>query len=247
MSIIKNIAVFKNWYKVYLERFGLIGHEFELVHRNGIRLTLRPDTDDLKIVKSNFVTKHYFRDFVPILKESIVVDVGAHIGCFSIMAAKNASRVLALEPELNNYHMLRKNIELNQLKNISVFNIAVTGSSGYQDMVIYDDGSTGTHSLYYKRDTGIRVKQIQTISLEGIFQKEGLFRIDFLKLDCEGAEYDIFRTMNFETASKIMSIVMETHGVEEKYYIDIPAKLRELGFEVRIEHHGRYIYAKRNS
>jgi FkbM family methyltransferase len=247
MSIIKNIAVFKNWYKVYLERFGLIHHEFELIHRNGIRLILRPNTDDLMIVKSNFVTKHYFRDFVPILRESIVVDVGAHIGCFSIMAAKNAHRVLAFEPEPNNCHMLRKNIELNHLTNISVFNMAVMGSSGYQDMVIYDDGSTGTHSLYHKRDTGIRVKQIQTISLETIIEKEGLPKIDFLKLDCEGAEYDIFRTMNLETASKIMSIAMETHGVEKKFYIDIPAKLQGLGFEVRIEHHGGYIYARRKS
>ncbi len=58
MSILKNIAAFRNWPVFYAGRYGLLRHEFEIIHRNGIRIRVRPNTDDLKIVKSNFVTEH---------------------------------------------------------------------------------------------------------------------------------------------------------------------------------------------
>ena len=120
MSLIKNIAAFKNWYMFYVGRYGLLRKEIEMIHRSGVRIKLRPNTDDLRIVKSNFVTKHYTKDFVPITKDSIVVDVGAHIGSFSLMAARDARKVLAFEPEPINYQMLKKNMELNNLENMAI-------------------------------------------------------------------------------------------------------------------------------
>jgi len=246
MSIIKNIAAFKNWPLLYAERYGFLRSEFEMIHRSGIRIKLRPHTDDLKIVKSNFVTLHYFRDFVPITKDSIVVDVGAHIGSFSLMAARRADRVFAYEPEPMNFQMLKKNVELNHLKNLTIFEMAVCGSSGYQDICAYVGGSTGSHSLYKKDSNPMIKKRVQTISIEDIIEKEDLSRIDFLKLDCEGAEHDIFRKMGLDTATQIRSIAMEAHRVPPEISIDIPARLKELGFEVRTEHHGGYVYARQN-
>jgi FkbM family methyltransferase len=245
MSIIKNIAAFKNWPVFYAGRYGLLRNEFELIHRNGIRIRVRPHTDDLKIAKSNFVTMHYIRDFVPITKDSIVVDVGAHIGSFSVMAARIAYRVLAYEPEPSNYQMLKKNAELNKLSNLTPFEMGVSGSSGYQEFCTYEDGSTGTHFLSQKGSHHAVKKRVQTISLEDIINKEGLSRIDFLKLDCEGAEHDILRNMSLETAAQIRGIAMEAHGVHIDSSIDIPARLGEIGFEVKTEHHGGYVYARR--
>jgi FkbM family methyltransferase len=243
MSLIKNIAAFKNWYMFYADRCGLLHNEFQLRLRNGLEIRLRPNTDDLKIVKSNVVTRHYMRDFLPITKDSIVVDVGAHIGCFSIIAARNAYKVLAFEPEPKNYRMLKENVRLNNLKNISIFEMAVSGSHGYQDIAIYVNGSTGSHSLYHGNGRDITKKRVQTISLEEIIRKEALPRIDFLKLDCEGAEHDILKNMGAETASRIMGIAMETHGRHESS-IDIPVRLKELGFEVKVESNGGYIYGR---
>src|SRR3972149_6325307 len=131
MPLIKNMAAFKNWYMLYLGRYGLLRKEIELIHRSGLRIKLRPNTDDLIIVKSNFVKKNYTKDFIPITKDSIVVDVGAHIGSFSIMVARSAYKVLAFEPEPNNYQMLKRNMELNRLENMSIFEMAVSGTSGY--------------------------------------------------------------------------------------------------------------------
>lgn len=227
----------------YAARYGLLHSEFEMIHRSGTRIRVRPNTDDLKIVKSNFVTRHYMRDFIPITKESIVIDAGTHIGSFSMIAATIAFKVLAFEPDPSNYRMLNKNIELNNLGNICTFQMAVSGSNGYQDIYIYEDGSTGSHSLYRQDKTGLMKKRIQTISIDKIIEKEGLPAINFLKLDCEGAEHDIFRNMSVDTAAKIRAIAMETHSIGTESSINIPTRLRELGFEVRTER--GYVYAKR--
>lgn len=245
MSFIRNMAAFQNWYMLYAGRYGFLRKEIELIHRSGLRMKLRPDTDDLRIVKSNFVKKNYTRDFVPITKDSIVVDVGAHIGSFSIMAAKSAYKVLAFEPEPNNYRMLKKNMELNHLENMSIFEMAVSGISGYQDIYTYQGGSSADYSLYKRGNSNIKTGRIPTISVEDIIRREDLPRIDFLKLDCEGAEHDILRNISFETAAKILGIAMETHSVPPGFSIDIPNRLRELGFEVKMSRNGGYLYARR--
>lgn len=245
MSFIKNIATFKNWYMFYAGRYGFLRKEIELIHRSGLRIRLRPNTDDLRIVKSNFVKKNYTKDFIPITKDSIVVDVGAHIGSFSIMVARSAYKLLAFEPESNNYQMLKKNVELNHLENMSIFEMAVSGISGYQDIYTYQGGSSADYSLYKRGITNIKTGRIPTISVEDIIRQEDLPRIDFLKLDCEGAEHDILRNISFETAAKIMGIAMETHSVPPEFSIDIPLRLKELGFEVKMSRNGGYIYAKR--
>ena len=239
------MAAFQNWYMLYAGRYGFLRKEIELIHRNGLRIKLRPDTDDLRIVKSNFVKKNYTRDFVPITRDSIVVDVGAHIGSFSIMAARSAYKVLAFEPEPNNYRMLKKNMELNHLENMSIFEMAVSGISGYQDIYTYQGGSSADYSLYKRGITNIKTGRIPTISVEDIIRREDLPRIDFLKLDCEGAEHDILRNISFETAAKILGIAMETHSVPPGFSIDIPNRLRELGFEVKMSRNGGYLYARR--
>jgi FkbM family methyltransferase len=238
------MAAFENWYLLYAGRYGFLHKEIELKHRSGLRIRLRPNTDDLRIVKSNFVKKNYTKDFLPITKDSIVVDVGAHIGSFSIMAARSAYKVLAFEPEPTNYQMLKKNMEINRLENMSTFEMAVSGMSGYQDIYTFQGGSSADYSLYKSGIMNVKMGRIPTISVGDIIKREGLPRIDFLKLDCEGAEHDILRNMRLETAAKIMGIAMETHGVPQEFSIDIPRRLKEFGFRVKTSPNG-YLYATR--
>ncbi len=244
MSLIKNVVAFKNWYMLYAGRYGFLRKEIELIHRNGLRIKLRPNTDDLRIVKSNFVKRSYTKDFVPITKDSVVVDVGAHIGSFSISVARSAYKVLAFEPEPTNYQMLKKNVELNHLENISIFEMAISGISGYQDIYTYQGGSSADYSLYKSETMNVKTGRIPTISVEDIIRREGLHRIDVLKLDCEGAEHDILGNMSLETAAKIMGITMEMHTAPPEFTIDIPLRLRELGFQVSMSH-SAYLYARR--
>ncbi len=238
------MAAFENWYLLYAGRYGFLHKEIELKHRSGLRIRLRPNTDDLRIVKSNFVKRNYTKDFLPITKDSIVVDVGAHIGSFSISVARSAYKVLAFEPEPTNYQILRKNMEINHLENMSAFEMAVSGISGDQDIYTCPGGSSADYSLYKSGIMNVKMGRISTISIDDIIEREGLSRIDFLKLDCEGAEHDILKNMSLKTAVKIVGIAMETHRVPTEFSIDIPFRLKELGFQVKVSPNGGYLYAR---
>jgi hypothetical protein len=90
----------------------------------------------------------------------------------------------------------------------------------------------------------VQAGAIPVISIEDIIKREDLPRIDFLKLDCEGAEHDILRCMPVDTAAKIMEIAMERHSVPPDVSIDLPARLNELGFEVKIDQNSGYLHAR---
>jgi len=250
MWIIKNIKAFKNWHLCYLIKYGMVNSESEIKTRSGLKFLLRPNTRDYRIVRSIFALNNYIRDFIPIEKGSIVFDVGANIGAFSLFASQFASKVFSFEPEPKNYEMLLKNISINGITNIIPYRRAISNSDGTMDFYLYPDTyHTGCHSLFKLNNANTEKIQVEISTLENVMEKEKLSKIDFLKLDCEGAEYDILKSINKKTADKIKYIAMETHEgrySEENYY-DIPTYLNEIGYEVMTEANGKYIYARKRN
>jgi FkbM family methyltransferase len=245
MSLSKNIAAFENWVTFYAARYGLVRKEFTLKLRHGVRLIVRPQTEDLTIVKSVFVKRHYIRDFISLTAESTVLDVGAHIGAFTVLAARRVKRTLAFEPEKNNFELLKRNISLNNLQNATVFNMAVSGSSGVKAFHICEPDATGGHSLFRPSRNHTLTVDVKTSSIVDIMSEHNLPCIDLLKLDCEGAEHEIIDSLTPEISSKLKNIVMETHGLENRSPKHLAERLVHLGFEVRTEKNGGYIYARR--
>jgi len=247
MSIIKNINAFKNWYLCYLIRYGMIKSECILETKSGIKFFLRPKTLDFKAVKTMFTKHEYLRGFVPLEEGDIVFDVGANIGAFSLLAAQKASKVFSFEPEPKNFEMFKRNIELNGFSNIIPLMKAISYSNSFIDFYLYpQDIFTGCHSLFKPQGGYSKRIQVETVTLKSILEQYKLPRIDFLKLDCEGAEYDILRSLDKKTASRIGKIVMETHKhrYTEKNIYDIPMHLENLGYEVMTEKDGKYVYAR---
>lgn len=147
--------------------------------------------------------------FDDINKDNIVIDIGASIGGFSIPASKKAKHVYAVEPMTS--EMLRKNILLNQRKNIDVLDIAL------------GDGKIKTLEWTGKKRT-VRIK-----SLSEIKNMCG-GRCDFLKIDCEGCEWDI----KPEELEGIRRIEMEVH--KTGFSISLMEKrLKQAGFDCEIK------------
>lgn len=71
------------------------------------------------------------------------------------------------------------------------------------------------HSLYHEGDPKNNHIQIQCISLETIFKKNNLLHCDVLKVDCEGAEYEIFYQAPASIFRKISEIRMEYHHLDD--------------------------------
>ena len=166
-----------------------------------------------------------------------VVDIGAQIGTFSVYAAQKAKRgkVFAYEPFLENYDILLKNKALNRLKNIKTFNLAVSDTKGKVSFYTSKLNSAAPSLIKFQGDH-IKIKEkVSAVSLEDVFEKNKLKRIDFLKIDAEGSEYKIILGASKSTLQKVQKIVMEYHlipGLKHKPK-DIRSYLEKNGFTVK--------------
>jgi FkbM family methyltransferase len=246
LGFLKNIKTFRNWYDIYRTRYGLLHDEFLCRTRAGAKILVRPWADDVRIVKSVFAKKNYVNEFVSIVPNSIVVDVGANIGAFAIFTAQRAKKVFAFEPEPENFRLLCSNIEVNGLQNVTPLRMAITKKKGKKDFYIAEEQHSGSHSFFlqqYKKKI-----EVKTLSIMDLIKKEALAKIDFLKLDCEGSEVEIIEGLPLKAARKIEQIALEFHRVNDYCTTDrMVRKLNILGFDVRVEKNGGYIFARQKS
>ncbi len=120
-------------------------------------------------------------------KNDIVVDVGANIGYYTLLMAKNNAVVNSYEPEPQNFNLLKKNVILNNFSsNINLFNKAVSDFNGNSKLVL-SDHSTGQHKLDTNR-FGTRTIDVEVTKIE-------LDKIDFAKIDVEGTELNVLKGM----------------------------------------------------
>jgi FkbM family methyltransferase len=180
--------------------------------------------------------------------DDVVVDIGANIGTFSVYAAKvcGASRVISFEPFPDNYEMLRKNAEQNHLHMITCVNQAVAGSRGPRTLML-DSLDAGSHSIVggvVNVPSGRNV-QVDCCTLEDVFQRFSLTKIDYLKIDCEGSEYEILENAT-SRLQQIGRISMETHTTSDRKAEDMEKLLCSHGFKVRL-FGGSRLYATRFS
>jgi len=149
--------------------------------RDGTKILVRDIRSDDYTTLVDMVGGDMYR-LSEIKNPSVIVDVGAHIGIFSILVARRfpAATVYAIEPDTDNYQALLHNIALNGLTNVVPLNVAIAG--GYGSTPFYTSNSSVAHSTV-DATVGVETKMVDTIPLSKFP------RIDVLKLDAEGAEY----------------------------------------------------------
>jgi FkbM family methyltransferase len=141
-------------------------------------------------------TTNLFRKVVK--EKDVVVDLGANIGYFTLLAAKlvgERGKVFAFEPEPKNYIYLKKNIEINNHHNVIAVQKAVSDKNGTTKLYLCDYDS-GHHTINkyegieaYSRGRPVEKRsiEIETVTLDEFFKgKEE--SIDVIKMDVEGAE-----------------------------------------------------------
>lgn len=215
MRFLRVIRRFENWPLHYLNRWGLLREPtVELRTRDGVRLKVRTGTSDFRTSRSVLVDQKYFHGAPPLGPESVVVDAGAHIGSFAVLAGALAprGRVLAFEPEPANFAMLQQNIALNGMSHVTAFNRAVGGTAGPRELHLsLKATTTGGHSLVRG---GERSVTVECTTLDRIVEGQRLDRIDFLKLDCEGAELEFLQAASPASLALLKGGSMEIHSAE---------------------------------
>jgi len=208
---------------------------------NKIKVTIRTKNIFTKITDISMAYECILRDDYQLKKMKfskgdVVLDIGAHIGSFSLAIAKQHPdiRILSFEPSPNSYRILRKNITINNYKNIVPFNKAVI-SKEKKGGIYLDPVNSALNSIY--RSKGHYVK-VPSISLEKIFRSNNIKNCAFIKMDCEGSEYDIILNTPLNLLRKIKAIVIEYHdpvdfGISNKKYtiLNLVKHLKNAGFK----------------
>jgi len=119
-----------------------------------------------------------------------VVDVGAHIGYFSLLAARQVGptgRVYAFEPAPENYGLLVRNIALNGYQHIVPVRKAVSDHEGVDTFFLHPDSVA--HSLQAQTFGRVQATmEVDTTTLDRFFAAQGWLPVHLVKLDAEGAE-----------------------------------------------------------
>ena len=149
-----------------------------------------------KLNSEEFNLHKIYEKFFTVEEGDIVVDIGASIGPFTYSILKNKPKhCWVVEPLDNQFEVLKQNLMGGP---VSFVKVAITD---IKKVKIEWDGNVA-----YPR----------TLTFNEFITENGLSKIDFLKIDCEGGEYDIFSIENFEFLKTIPKIVTEFHlGMED--------------------------------
>lgn len=194
---------------------------------------------DVWCLKETLLDRVYERLGFAIEPDWTVLDIGAGIGDFTILAARSAPRghVYAFEPFPESFALLRQNVDRNLVSNTQLFPTAVTG----RPRTLTLDTSRGEPLMVASVDASASDAGdgpgVASTTLAEVVDQHGIERIDLLKLDCEGAEYDILLNSPVECIDRIQRIAMEYHDHTTPHTHDeLVDFLTGIGFRVEIFH-----------
>lgn len=201
----------------------------------------RDDTDESVIYE--VLQEQDYRACEHIIKnaKTAILDIGGHIGTFELYVRALQERVpiYVYEPLLENYEVLKANIKTNHLKEVFPSQQAVAGQVGDITLHLSDNNHNNSIHTPYSEDNKKTVK-VQATTLERIFHKHRITHCDLLKIDCEGAEYEIFENTPTEIFAKIGAIFMEYHEHFGRSHKELVKMLEAQGFKVKNHQPSRY-------
>jgi len=176
--------------------------------------------------------------FIP-EKGRVFIDVGAHIGKYSILKAERFEKILAIEPEPGNYFYLQQNIKLNNLESkIKAINLAFYNKSGKKITLTRGRYNLGGHTIITPQKHKILYKDqiwVETIKMDDLIKKENISpkEIDFIKVDVEGAEAMVFEGGRDTLREGNPKILFEVWSYNQESMKNCRRILEGLGYQIK--------------
>jgi FkbM family methyltransferase len=204
------------------------------------------------ISKTLAVYKTREDDMIQVIKEELkpgmtVIDCGSNIGFYPLLEAnilKNNGVIYAIEPDIRNYNILNKNVELCQYgATIKPFQMAVSNKNGVSKMFVAEQSnlnklSSKDDKSFSERHSVNSTVEVKTTTMDDFCIKENISP-NLVRMDIEGFEVEVFQGMKniFEEAESGFMVFLELHPhsySKERSFAKELEKLFELGYYAKI-------------
>ena len=185
------------------------------------------------ILNEIFYQKVYNNDFVCVAENDIVFDIGFNYGFFTLDALTyKPKKIIGFEPNPNLVKLFNR---LN-IASVELHQSAVSNKAG--STVFYENNFSGKSSIHsdVNSDTSSNSYQVNICSFNDMAEQYDV--IDYLKVDCEGAEYEIFESIPNEfLTNRIRKIALEFHhNINDIKVVNLISKIKQCGFETKIDY-----------
>lgn len=160
----------------------------------------------------------------------IVIDVGAHIGSYTIKVGRTVGpegKVIAIEPHPVNYEALLQNVAINRLSNVIPVRVCLCNTLGY--MKLYLASSSDRHSIVHQKSN--QYMEVPSFTLDELLKRLDISHVDIIKIDVEGAELDVLKGSE-QSLKKIEKIIVSTYHYADEVH-EIAEYLMKQGFRIR--------------
>jgi FkbM family methyltransferase len=208
-----------------------------------------PSRKMLPIVRSTirevFHRERYARPGFELAPGDNVIDVGANIGIFTLWASSRLQRgrVLAVEPSPA-VEILRSNLAANGIRNVIAERAAVGRADGELELEFYPYADVMSRGSDQRRPWPMRLLMartrakrvtVPTLSLGQVLERSAMERVDYLKIDCEGGEFELCRAARPEDWRRIRRVSLEYHEYRaDQRHEELVSILRRHGFRVEV-------------
>lgn len=178
-------------------------------------------------LKEIFTNKEYDSEFVNITEGDVVVDLGANVGLFALYSlTKKCKKCYSVEPHPETFKYLKINTS-DRFDNVITINKAIsTIDNMYMDL--NSQNSTGLSIYNNPKEYSVKV---DSIFLDQLIEEYNINMIDYLKIDIEGAEYDLLRNIDKKYLSNnVKKIALELHRCSDEDFNFIKLLLTECSF-----------------
>lgn len=186
------------------------------------------------LARDLFFTEAWFIPYLATDKHEAFIDVGANVGFYTIRMAKTAEHVFAFEPNPDAYRVLKTKTQ--GLPNVTCFPYALGGEDTQVNLRLFNE-TTGSE---IERESWSEIKKsskyilVQCFTLDNLLRKNAFnkHKVGLIKIDVEGAEYEVLRGAKRFLASVRPRLLLEIHGKDS--FINCMHLLKELRYRVHI-------------
>lgn len=188
-----------------------IRHELNVL---GTPLTVfdRADSWAASIIAAELNAGAYRLEELDLADDAVVLDIGAHVGIVSTWLGLRfpQARLFAFEPCPRNFANLLRSLAANGVRNVRAINAAASADGRTLSLTAVAENSGGNYCVESGAD--LRARPVHSIALLPWLSVQGISHIDFLKIDCEGFEYELLTDDLLLRVSKLAGEFHETAG-----------------------------------